>query len=186
MDRLGIKLKPYINYLNSHNIKIAQYRNKVADKQTIYKDLEIIKSIYKGSLILNDYIEYIDLADGLHIGQEDLTALSSNFESAVKLLRKKIGNKVLGLSTHNSKEVEVANSLDLDYIGLGAYRATTTKKSVQISGLSLLEIAKKSKHKVALIGGVTIDDNFTNYQQISYSVVGSNLMQHFLQNECKI
>ena len=123
------------------------------------------------------------MADGLHMGQEDLTALNSNFNAAVKLLREKIGNKILGLSTHNLEEIEVANSLNLDYIGLGAYRATSTKDNVQISGASLLEIAKKSAHKVALIGGVTVYDNFNNYPQIYYRVIGSNLMQNFLQKE---
>jgi len=115
------------------------------------------------------------------MGQEDLSAINSNFEIAVELLRKKIGNKLLGLSTHNLKEIEVANILDLDYIGLGAYRATSTKDSVQISGSSLLNIAKESKHKVALIGGVTLKDDFNKYPQIFYKVIGSNLMKSFLK-----
>ena len=134
-------------------------------------------------MILNDYLEYIDLADGLHMGQEDLSALNSNFKVAVKLLREKIGSKILGLSTHNLEEIEIANSLDLNYIGLGAYRATTTKESVQISGSSLLELAKESKHKVALIGGITLNDDFSKYPQIFYRVIGSNLMKNFLLKE---
>lgn len=163
-----------------------QYRNKVADNQTIYKDLETIKSLYKGSLILNDYMEFIDLVDGLHMGQEDLASINSDFKIAIKLVREKIGSKILGLSTHNLEEIKIANSLDLNYIGLGAYRATTTKKSVQISGSSLLEIAKESKHKVALIGGVTLNDDFSNYPQIDFRVIGSNLMKNFMQNRYQI
>ena len=116
------------------------------------------------------------------MGQEDLAKIDSNFEIAVDIVRKKIGNRILGLSTHNLEEIEMANSLDLNYIGLGAYRATTTKDNVQISGASLLEIAKKSTHKVALIGGITLNDDFSNYPQIYYRVIGSNLMKDFAQN----
>ena len=116
------------------------------------------------------------------MGQEDLSAVDSNFKIAVDLVREKIGNKILGLSTHNLEEIEIANSLDLNYIGLGAYRATITKESVQIKGSSLLEIAKESKHKVALIGGVTLNDDFSNYSQIYYKVIGNNLMQSFTLN----
>ena len=121
------------------------------------------------------------------MGQEDLAKIDTNFNIAVDVIRKKIGNKILGLSTHNRQEIEVANSLDLDYIGLGAYRATSTKESVQVSGLSLLDIAKESNHKVALIGGVTLEDDFCEYPQITYRVIGSNLMKIFLQNNtsCK-
>ncbi len=115
------------------------------------------------------------------MGQEDLTAINGKFNVAIDLLRQKIGNKILGLSTHNLKEIEVANSLDLDYIGLGAYRATNTKEGVQISGSKLLDIAKESKHKVALIGGVTLQDDFKQYPQIYYKVIGTNLMYNFLE-----
>ena len=115
------------------------------------------------------------------MGQEDLSAVDSNFKIAVDLVREKIGNKILGLSTHNLEEIEIANTLDLNYIGLGAYRATNTKSSVDIKGKSLLDISKKSNHKVALIGGVTLEDDFSKLPQISYRVIGSNLMHSFLQ-----
>ncbi len=116
------------------------------------------------------------------MGQEDLAKIDKNFNIAVDLLRKKIGNKILGLSTHNAKEIELANSLELDYIGLGAYRATSTKSGVVISGSTLLEIAKLSIHKVALIGGVTLNDDFSNYPQIFYKVIGANLMYNFVED----
>ncbi len=93
-----------------------------------------------------------------------------------------MGQKIIGLSTHNIKEIKKANPLDIDYIGLGAYRNTNTKESVTVSGEKLLKIAKKSKHPVAIIGGVKLEDNFKNSPQIEYKVIGSNLMEHFLSN----
>jgi len=62
---------------------------------------------------------------------------------------------------------------------LGAYRQTSTKSNVEVSGENLLKIAKKSKHKVALIGGVKLSDNFSKFPQISYKVIGSDLMKSF-------
>jgi len=38
-----------------------------------------------------------------------------------------------------------------------------------------LEIAKESKHDVAIIGGVKLSDNFPSY--IKYRVIGSNLYE---------
>ena len=181
LNGFKIELKPFIEYLNSLNIPIAQYRNKVLEREEIKADLELINSQFNGKLIINDYLEFINLADGLHVGQEDLAKISPNFQDGVKLLRDKIDNKILGLSTHNLQEIQEANKLNLDYIGLGAYRATTTKDGVQIQGEKLLEIAKESKHKVALIGGLKLSDTFDKNSNISYKVIGSDLMREFLK-----
>ena len=91
-----------------------------------------------------------------------------------------MSNKILGLSTHNLEEVLEANQFnELSYIGLGAYRSTTTKDNVTIGGKELLEIAKESTKKVALIGGVRLDDCFREAPQITYRVIGSDLMREF-------
>ena len=80
----------------------------------------------------------------------------------------------MGISTHNEKEVLIANELDLNYIGLGAYRNTKTKEDISVVlGDSIEDIAAKSKHLVAAIGGVQLDDEFIN---ITYHVIGSGLV----------
>lgn len=109
----------------------------------------------------------------MHIGQEDIRSYSSDLCEAVQMIRQKIGRKQLGLSTHNKKEILEANSLDLDYIGLGAYRATYTKSDANVGGKSLIEAASLSLHPVAIIGGVTLDDIFE--EPIAYRVIGSGL-----------
>jgi len=132
-----------------------------------------IREAYDGTLIINDSIELIEYADGLHIGQDDIRAYSDDFTKAVKLIRHIIGRKVLGLSTHNKEEILEANTLDLDYIGLGAYRATNTKSEANVGGKALIEAAKHSKHPVGMIGGVTLEDEFK--EPIRYKVIGSGL-----------
>jgi thiamine-phosphate pyrophosphorylase len=125
------------------------------------------------------------LADGLHLGQEDLISISIDYKDAITKIREKIGTKIFGLSTHNLGEISDANRFDIDYIGLGAFRDTNTKNVSTIGGTELLDIAKLSKHKVALIGGIKIDDNFENYPQISYKVIGSDLIKLFLKQKSK-
>ena len=142
----------------------------------------MIKKRFNGTLIVNDKLNLINYADGLHLGQEDLAAINSNSAKAIEQIRLKIGNKILGLSTHNLQEIKEANSLDIDYIGLGAFRESSTKKDAKYSGETLLDIAKESKKKVALIGGVKLSDNFDNYPQIYYRVIGSDLMRNYKRN----
>ena len=132
-----------------------------------------IRDYYDGVLIVNDTIELIAYADGLHIGQEDIRKYSDDLSEAVKMIRQKIGRKQLGLSTHNKEEILEANRLDLDYIGLGAYRATHTKSEANVGGKSLLEAASHSIHPVGMIGGVTLEDAFE--EPIVYKVIGSGL-----------
>jgi len=137
--------------------------------------LKHIRKGYLGTIIVNDTIELIDDADGLHLGQEDLEQYGKTKADAIRSIRLRIGGKILGLSTHNAAEVEEANSLDVDYIGLGAYRSTGTKRDAKVKGNLLLEIAKRSRHPVAIIGGVRLDDQFD--ASITYQVVGSGLYE---------
>ncbi|GIT97243.1 thiamine phosphate synthase [Sulfurovum sp. TSL1] len=174
LKQRGVSLQILLQHISTFpNIPILQYRNKWATLEEKKEDMEIIRAHYNGILIINDTIELIDYADGLHLGQEDLREYSHDLKEAVKLVRQKIGTKILGLSTHDKEEILEANTLDLDYIGLGAYRATATKTEANVGGETLLEAATYSKHPVGIIGGVRMDDSFET--PIVYKVIGSGL-----------
>jgi thiamine-phosphate pyrophosphorylase len=174
LNQKAVSLKIFLQHISTFpNIPILQYRNKSASLEEKKEDLKIIRKYYDGTLIINDNIELIAYADGLHLGQEDLRKYSHDLQEAVSMVRKKIGTKLLGLSTHNKTEILEANALDLDYIGLGAYRATDTKSEANVGGKTLLEAAKHSKHPVGIIGGVRMDDTFE--EPIVYKVIGSGL-----------
>ncbi|WP_373029793.1 thiamine phosphate synthase [Sulfurovum sp.] len=174
LNQKGVSLKTFLQHISTFpNIPILQYRNKLASLEEKKEDLEIIREYYDGILIINDNIELISYADGLHLGQEDLRKYSYDLQEAVSLVRQKIGARLLGLSTHDKEEILEANTLDLDYIGLGAYRATDTKSEANVGGKTLLEAAKYSKHPVGIIGGVHMDDIFE--EPIVYKVIGSGL-----------
>lgn len=174
LDNKGLSLEDFIDIAKQKNAEIVQYRNKNADVAFIKQQLIKIRKIYDGFLIVNDAYELIEFCDGVHVGQEDLTAIDKDIFTAVKILRSVIKkDKILGISTHNEQEVLQANKMDLNYIGLGAYRNTNTKNNVStILGQRLDEIASKSKHPVAAIGGVQESDKFAH---VTYHVIGSGL-----------
>ncbi len=176
LDKKGLSVGEFIDIAKVHGAEIIQYRNKNADIAYIKQQLIFIRKNYDGFLIVNDAYELIDFCDGVHVGQEDLKAIDEDVIKAVKILRSVIKQeKLLGISTHNEEEVLQANEMDLNYIGLGAYRDTTTKKDLSgLLGSDLDAIALKSKHLVAAIGGVKLDDNFNN---ITYHVIGSGLIK---------
>jgi len=174
--RRGLSIVELSKKIQALKVPIAQYRNKVGSIEEKQQDLLEIRRFYSGKLIINDTIELIEYADGLHIGQEDIRAYSDDLNIAVTIIRKKIGSKLLGLSTHNKKEILESNKLDLDYIGLGAYRGTQTKAEAKVLGAKALELAKESKHHVGLIGGVKLSDSFSS--QIKYRVIGSDLYEN--------
>ncbi len=167
-----ILLDDFLNIIKKYDVKILQYRDKINSLDKQIENLQYLKKHLDIPIIINDKIELIPYADGLHLGQEDLNLINSNKSLAIKLIRKKIGDKLLGLSTHNEIEILEANELDVDMIGLGAYKTTSTKDVDSLLGEKVSYLAKISKHPVCAIGGVNINDKIEN---ITFNVVGSGL-----------
>lgn len=112
---------------------------------------------YNIPLIINDRIDIalaVD-AEGVHIGQSDMP-----YDIARQLLGP---DKIIGLSVENMEEVEKANLLDVDYIGISPVFSTPTKTdTAQPFGLDgTREAMKISNHRAVAIGGMnqeTIED----------------------------
>lgn len=175
LDIKGVSLAEYIEIAKQNSAEIIQYRNKNSDIAFIKQQLIYIRKNFDGFLVVNDAYELIEFCDGVHVGQEDLKAIDEDVFKAVKILRSVIkSDKILGISTHNEKEILEANEMDLNYIGLGAFRDTSTKKDITlVLGDSLDKLALKSKHPVGAIGAVKMDDKFDN---VTYHVIGSGLV----------
>ncbi len=171
----GLSLQDFVDLAKKHQAEIIQYRNKTGDEETIKKALIELRKHWDGFLIVNDKYELISFCDGVHMGQEDLLCIDEDIQKSVSSVRKLIGpDKLLGISTHNEEEIETANHMDLNYIGLGAFKQTSTKDVTNILGDKLDILAAKSKHNVAAIGGVKLSDRFEN---VSYLVVGTGLYE---------
>lgn len=180
LKRKNISLDTFLELTRKYDVKLIQYRDKVSDIATQRSTLEYLKNNTNIPIIINDKIELLEHADGLHLGQEDLLEMKNvtlkvrSYDTLFKLLRKRYPNKLFGLSTHNELEILEANELDLDMIGLGAYRATTTKDVPNLLGDKISYLAKISKHPVCAIGGVKISDEIDS---ITFNVIGSGLYE---------
>lgn len=168
-------LNDFVKLAKKHNAEIIQYRNKNASVEEIKESLIELRQLWDGFLIVNDKVELISFCDGVHMGQEDLAKIDKDIVVAVAKIRAEIGtDKLFGISTHDEEEIKNANNMDLNYIGLGAFKQTITKDVTNILGDDLDKLASKSQHKVAAIGGVKLSDVFEN---VTYLVVGSGLYE---------
>ncbi len=180
LNKFNFSISQYLQHISQYQIVYIQYRDKINSIEIQKQNITLLKSLTDIPIIINDKLELLSIADGLHMGQEDIQRVKSkelkiaSDELLFKFLRKKYSNKLFGISTHNEKEILEANRLDLDYIGLGAYRTTNTKDVTNILGENISYLAKISKHPVGVIGGVTVDDEIEN---ITYYVIGSGLFR---------
>jgi len=94
-------------------------------------------------------------ADGCHLGQKDMD---------IKNARKIIGNKIIGVTCHNSiRLAKTAIKEKANYIAFGAFFSTTTKKVKFKATTKILNKAKKlTKVPIVAIGGI----NFDNYKKL--------------------
>jgi len=94
-------------------------------------------------------------ADGCHLGQKDMS---------IKNARKIIGNKIIGITCHNSiKFAKKAIKDNVNYIAFGAFFSTKTKKVKFKANIKILkEIKKLTNTPIVAIGGI----NFDNYKKL--------------------
>ncbi len=105
---------------------------------------------YSCRLIVNDRVD-IALAceaDGVHLGQEDLPLHAA---------RKLMGDKMIGVSTHELEQAREAERDGADYIGFGPMFGTTTKATgYSARGLEMLRRVRAAvKIPIVAIGGIT-------------------------------
>ena len=94
-------------------------------------------------------------ADGCHLGQKD---------TRINEARKIIGNKIIGISCHNSiKLAKSAIKEKASYIAFGAFFSTKTKKvKFKATTKVLNKLRKLTKIPIVAIGGIDIN----NYKKL--------------------
>ncbi|WP_211747490.1 thiamine phosphate synthase [Paenibacillus sp. Marseille-Q4541] len=91
-------------------------------------------------------------ADGVHIGQDDEDAC---------LVRRRMGNKIVGISAHTLDEARKACEQGADYIGVGPIYPTSTKHDTfPVQGTTIIREMRAMGIEIPLvgIGGVTQDN----------------------------
>jgi len=138
--------------LAAAGLTLLQYRNKSGNARQMLEQARELRERLGNSakLIMNDRADLALAAgfDGVHVGQEDLSA-----EGA----RKVIGALWLGVSTHNPEQVIEADNTSADYIAVGPVFATSSKtKPDPVIGLDGVRRARELTRKpLVAIGGIT-------------------------------
>jgi thiamine-phosphate pyrophosphorylase len=139
----------------SGGARILQLRHKVGSSAAFLELADSLVSLARPAgaiVIINDRADIARLsgADGVHVGQDDLSPAD---------VRKVAGTTVVvGLSTHDARQIETALGTDATYIAVGPIYGTTTKETgYSARGLDLLGHAAGRGKPVVAIGGITID-----------------------------
>lgn len=110
-------------------VTFLQLREKTLTEEMFLQEARIIKEIaakYHVPFVINDNVgiaKAVD-ADGVHVGQGDMELMEA---------RRILGpDKIIGVSAHNVQEAVLAEQNGADYLGVGAFHDTSTKKDTHV------------------------------------------------------
>jgi thiamine-phosphate pyrophosphorylase len=146
--------------LKTGKVGLFQLRLKkysIKQKIVIGKKIHQICKKYNVKFLLNDdpVLSKKLKADGCHLGQKDMNITEA---------RKIIGNKIIGITCHNSIHLaKAAIKKKADYIAFGAFFSTKTKKVKYRATTKILNKVKKlTETPIVAIGGI----NLNNYKKL--------------------
>ncbi len=148
----GEKLKQQVEKAIEGGATIIQLREKELKFEDFLKEAIDIKEVcnrFNVPFIVNDDIEIAvkSNADGIHIGQEDISLIKA---------RKIAENKIIGVSVQTVEQAVEAEKNGADYLGVGAVFNTSTKLDASIVSIETLKnICKSVKIPVVAIGGIS-------------------------------
>lgn len=139
-----------------------QIRMKNSSDEEISKVVEAIKPLCEKEevfLLLDDRVELAKEVNvgGVHLGKEDMPP------SKARMILGPAA--VIGVTANTFADIDAVKALDIDYIGIGPYRETSTKKNLApvlgIDGISSICSQMEDKEiNIAhvAIGGITLED----------------------------
>ena len=145
-------LKKIASLVSTQSIGLIQLRDKISAKTKVLslatklaKYLNSTQTLF----IVNDYVDVAvaSLADGVHLGQDDLS---------LKQARKVLGkDKLIGVSCNNLAQALKAQKDGADYIGIGPLYASVIKPGFSGIGLkAVLELKAKVRIPYFVIGNI--------------------------------
>jgi thiamine-phosphate pyrophosphorylase len=142
-----------VRQLLKGGVKMIQLRAKATSSRDFLELAQIARELtspFGCKLIVNDRVDIAlaSAADGVHLGQEDLP---------LQIGRKLLGDKIIGISTHNVDQAKEAEENGADYIGFGPMFGTSTKETgYSARGLEMLaELRAVVALPIVAIGGIT-------------------------------
>ncbi|HEX3437560.1 MAG TPA: thiamine phosphate synthase [Pseudacidobacterium sp.] len=149
-------LEELVSELADAGVTLLQYRNKQGAEEEMLSDVEVIKQAAgtRLKLIMNDCPDLAVRADleGVHVGQEDVSPVEA---------RRIVGpDRIVGISTHNRAQLEVADRQPVDYIAIGPVFTTSSKQNPDpVVGLDGVREARQLTAKpLVAIGGISLEN----------------------------
>jgi thiamine-phosphate pyrophosphorylase len=135
-------------------VRIVQYRAKRGVDREVLTAMVALARRRGARVIVNDDLDAARLADGVHLGPEDLVGYRT------RDLRAELGSRLLGVSCGTPDEVAAAEAAGADYLGVGPYAATATKLDAgpPIGPSGLAAVVAATRLPVAAIGGIECHD----------------------------
>jgi thiamine-phosphate pyrophosphorylase len=168
-------------------IRMVQLRMKLASDEEMREVAIAAKKIcdaYGCLFLINDRVEIAAAvgADGVHLGQQDM---------AVGVARRRLGpGRIIGGTANTLEDIREHCRQGADYIGLGPYRYTTTKKNLSpVLGLGgyqrIMDQLRREGITIPVvgIGGIGREDAAVLFETGLYGIAFSGML---LQAEDKV
>ena len=152
-------------------------RDSFKKKLLIGRKLKKICKRFNIKFLINDDVFLAKKlnADGCHLGQKDMNILKA---------RGLIGKKIIGITCHNSiKLAKNAVKNKADYIALGAFNYSKTKKVKYKASINLLKKVRRiTKLPIVAIGGI----NSNNYKKLLLNKANFLAISNYIWNNYKM
>ncbi len=153
----GLSHADQVKRLIDAGATLIQLRDKQAAPHDFYRAAQAALRIARDhdvTLIINDRVDIaLTLkADGVHLGQTDLPAAAA---------RRLLGDgAIIGLSTHNIEQVQLAQQHPINYIAFGPIFQTDTKEAPDpATGLRTLQAVRHLMDlPLVAIGGISAEN----------------------------
>ncbi len=129
-------------------VELVQWRVKQADPAGLQRCIQLCQA-HKVPVIVNDQVALAkeSAAAGAHVGQDDM-----NIQQARSMLD---AHQVLGVSTHNLQQMQVAIAAGADHLGFGPCFPSSTKGYRQgLTSANLQAALAKASVPTFAIGGI--------------------------------
>ena len=171
------KLEAVLSYGNVKFFQLRLKNIKLKKLTIIANKIKKITFKHKVKFIINDnYIIALKAkADGCHMGQLD---------GSLKIAKKKLKNKILGVTCHNSKILAKNAVKDkASYLAFGSFFKSKLKPKAKKANLNILRWAKKNIRKpIVVIGGI----NSLNYKKLIRSGAKYIALSSFIWDNPKL
>lgn len=153
-DIINLPIEIITNIINQSSVNLVQLRSKLSNKRPYLQNAIRFKELLHPDklLIINDHVDIaLDIADGVHLGQQDYP---------IERVRKLLPDDFLfGTTCHNIEEAKLAVNSGASYLSIGCMFPTQSKKDALPTSLAELKKIQQAVHiPICAIGGINLQN----------------------------